>query len=60
MIILFLITGIFIGVIVNEKSHILKIAGFISNIFLLILITAMGANLGNNKKIIENLNSIGF
>lgn len=60
MIILFLITGIFIGIILNEKSYLLKISNYISNISLLILIAAMGANLGNDKKIIENLTSIGF
>jgi len=60
MIILFLITGIFIGIILNEKSYLLKISNYISNISLLILIVAMGMNLGNDKKIIENLTSIGF
>ncbi|SHM54797.1 lysine exporter LysO family protein [Halanaerobium congolense] len=60
LIILFLFTGILLGFHLDEKNYFVKFADLITKIGLVILLLAMGANLGSNEKIFLQLGEIGF
>lgn len=60
LIIFFLFSGIFLGFILDEKNHFVKFADLITKAGLVILLLAMGANLGSNDQIVMQLGEIGF
>jgi len=60
LILFFLISGILIGFKVGEESSFLKISDSITKLGLIILLAAMGANLGSNEEIFLQLGKIGL
>lgn len=60
LIILFLFTGILLGFKLDENNHFVKFADLITKVGLVILLLAMGANLGSNNQIVLQLGEIGF
>jgi uncharacterized membrane protein YbjE (DUF340 family) len=60
LIILFLVTGILLGFKLNQENKFVKFADLITKVGLVILLLAMGANLGSNDQIVLQLGQIGF
>jgi uncharacterized membrane protein YbjE (DUF340 family) len=60
LIIFFLFTGILLGFFLDEKNYFVKFADLITKIGLVVLLLAMGANLGSNEQIFRQLGEIGF
>lgn len=60
LILFFLAAGIFIGFKIGEQSRFLKISDNITKLGLIILLAAMGANLGSNQEIFMQLGKIGI
>ncbi len=60
LILFFLISGILIGFKVGDDSTFLKISDTITKLGLIILLAAMGANLGSNEEIFLQLGKIGL
>ncbi|MFW5897803.1 MAG: lysine exporter LysO family protein [Halanaerobium sp.] len=60
LIIFFLFTGILLGFKLDAKNHFVKFADLITKVGLVILLLAMGANLGSNDQIVLQLGEIGF
>jgi uncharacterized membrane protein YbjE (DUF340 family) len=60
LIILFLLTGILLGFKLNQENKFVKFADLITKVGLVILLLAMGANLGSNDQIVLQLGEIGF
>ena len=60
LIIFFLFTGILLGFRLDEQNYFVKFADLITKIGLVILLLAMGANLGSNNQIVLQLGEIGF
>lgn len=60
LIILFLIAGMLLGFNLDRKNIFVKFADSITKIGLVILLLAMGANLGSNDQIFLKLGEIGF
>ena len=60
LIILFLFTGILLGFKLDEKNKFVIFADLITKIGLVILLLAMGANLGSSDQIVLQLGEIGF
>lgn len=60
LILIFLAGGIFLGFQIGEKSNFLKISDNITKLGLIILLAAMGANLGSNEEIFMQLGRIGL
>ena len=60
LIILFLFTGILFGFKLDEKNNFVRFADLITKLGLVILLLAMGANLGSSNQIVLKLGEIGF
>lgn len=60
LIIFFLFTGMLLGFFLDEKNYFVKFADLITKIGLVVLLLAMGANLGSNEQIFKQLGEIGF
>ncbi|MGM0498884.1 MAG: lysine exporter LysO family protein [Bacillota bacterium] len=60
LIIFFLFTGMLLGFFLDEKNYFVKFADLITKIGLVVLLMAMGANLGSNEQIFRQLGEIGF
>ena len=60
LIILFLFTGILLGFKLEEENYFVKFADLITKVGLVILLLAMGANLGSSDQIVLQLGEIGF
>lgn len=60
LIIFFLFTGILLGFKLDSENHFVKFADLITKVGLVILLLAMGANLGSNDRIVLQLGEIGF
>lgn len=60
LIILFLFTGILLGFYLDEKNHFVRFADLITKFGLVVLLIAMGANLGSNEQIFRQLGEIGL
>ena len=60
LIIFFLFTGILLGFKLDEENHFVRFADLITRVGLVILLLAMGANLGSNNQIVRQLGEIGF
>jgi len=60
LIILFLFTGMLLGFFLDEKNYFVKFSDLITKIGLVVLLLAMGANLGSNEQIFMQLGKIGF
>jgi len=60
LILFFLASGILLGFKIDNESIFLKISGSITKLGLIILLTAMGANLGSNEEIFRQLGRIGL
>jgi uncharacterized membrane protein YbjE (DUF340 family) len=60
LIIFFLFAGILLGFYLDEKNYFVKFADLITKIGLVVLLLAMGANLGSNEQIFMQLGEIGF
>lgn len=60
LIIFFLFAGVTLGFFLDEKNYFVKFADLITKIGLVVLLLAMGANLGSNEQIFMQLGEIGF
>lgn len=60
MILFFLVAGILLGFNLDSKNILINFADLITKIGLVILLLAMGAGLGSNQKIFEQLGTIGL
>lgn len=60
LIIFFLFAGILLGFKLDQKNHFVRFADLITKAGLVILLLAMGANLGSNDQIVLQLGEIGF
>lgn len=60
LILLFLMVGILFGFFLGEENYFVKLADLITKIGIVVLLLAMGANLGSNNRIFMQLGEIGF
>lgn len=60
LIIFFLFAGILLGFKLDDNNYFVKFADLITKVGLVILLLAMGANLGSNDQIVLQLGEIGF
>ncbi|MGM0601809.1 MAG: lysine exporter LysO family protein [Bacillota bacterium] len=60
LILVFLLSGIFIGFKAGEENFLINISDKISNFGLIVLLTSMGTNLGSSDEIVHQLGKIGL
>ncbi|MFP4198338.1 MAG: lysine exporter LysO family protein [Halanaerobium sp.] len=60
LIIFFLFSGVLLGFWLDKENYFVKFADLITKIGLVILLLAMGANLGSDQQIVLQLGEIGF
>jgi len=60
LILFFLFSGIFLGWKINKDNYFLKLSDKITKLGLVILLAAMGADLGSNEEIFRQLGQIGL
>ncbi|HOV13420.1 MAG TPA: LysO family transporter [Spirochaetota bacterium] len=59
-VIISMIIGVFFGFLFREKLRIIKFADKLSNIVIFFLLFTLGLSIGVNKKIVENISTLGL